>query len=67
MILLGGSIVLGIFLPIPGFVVSVLFWPAGIHDLDNTAESVVYLLFLFVVSALIWASLFNIVLPSRRE
>lgn len=65
-VLLAAATLLGIFLPLPGLFLAMLFWPAGIHDLDSTAESVTFLLVLFAGSGMVWASLLNLVLPRPK-
>jgi hypothetical protein len=63
MVLLVGTILLGVFIPIPGLLLGSLFWPSGIHDLNSTGETLMFLAFIVSVSGLIWFGLLNLVLP----
>jgi hypothetical protein len=59
------TIALGVCLPIPGFLAAALFWPAGIHDLESTGESVAFLAVVFLGSAVVWLAIVNALLPRR--
>jgi hypothetical protein len=57
---------MGIFVPIPGYVAAALFWPGGIHDLDTTGNAIAFLCVVVGVSAFVWGAIANAALP-RRE
>lgn len=60
------TVLLGIFVPIPGYVAAALFWPGGIHDLDTTGKVVAFVCVVVGVSAVVWGAIANAALP-RRE
>lgn len=66
-IILVTASVFGVFLPLPGYLLAALFWPAGIHDIDSVREGVVFVSFIVLVSAAIWGFLAHAVLPRRVE
>jgi hypothetical protein len=59
--------VLGVFVPLPGYLFAAWFWPAGIHDIDSTREGVVFVVTVVGASVAIWAALANWLLPRNRE
>lgn len=61
------TLLLGVFLPIPGFIVALMFFPAGVHDLDTTRKGVEFLCLLFGVSAVVWGSIASSLLPRSRS
>jgi hypothetical protein len=61
----GAAVVLGVFLPIPGYLAAALFWQGGIHDLDSTSKIVAFVVVLFGVSGFVWGLLANAVLPRK--
>jgi hypothetical protein len=63
MLLVLGTLLLGIFLPIPGWLIAGLFWPAGGHSVTSTADGIALLAVIFGVSLVAWASLLNLLLP----
>lgn len=60
------TILLGLFLPLPGIFLASLIWPAGVHDLDGSADAVAFLGCIFVGSAIMWGALLHLVLPRSR-
>lgn len=65
-LLLATAVLLGVFVPVPGYIIAALFWPGGIHDLDSTRESIAFLVVLIGISGVVWAVIANAVLPRRR-
>jgi hypothetical protein len=57
------TVLMGIFVPIPGYVAAALFWPGGIHDLDTTGKMIAFVCILVGVSAIVWGVIANAVLP----
>lgn len=60
------TVLLGIFVPIPGYVAAALFWPGGIHDLDTTGKVVTFVCVVIGVSTVVWGAIANAVLPRRH-
>ena len=60
------TVLLGVFVPIPGYVIAALFWPSGVHDLVSTGQGVGFLATVFGVSAVVWAAIAHALLPRRR-
>jgi hypothetical protein len=61
------TVLLGIFLPIPGYVAAALFWPGGIHDLDSTGKVVAFVCVVVGISAVVWGAIANAALPRPRD
>jgi hypothetical protein len=57
------TVLLGIFVPIPGYVAAALFWPGGIHDLETRGKVVAFVCVVIGVSAVVWGAIANAVLP----
>jgi hypothetical protein len=61
------AVLLGVFLPIPGYVAAALLWPGGIHDLDSTGKAVAFGCVVVGVSAVVWGVIANAALPRRQR
>jgi hypothetical protein len=57
------ALLLGIFVPIPGYVAASFLWSAGVHDLETTGEAVAFACVVVSVSAVVWGALANALLP----
>jgi hypothetical protein len=62
-LLLLGTLLLGIFLAVPGWLIAALFWPAGVHSVTSTDDAIAMLAVIFGVSLVAWAALLNLLLP----
>jgi hypothetical protein len=66
-IILGAASVLGVFLPLPGYLLAALYWAAGGHDINSPREGVVFVSFIVLVSAANSGFLAHVILPRRVE
>jgi hypothetical protein len=60
------SVLLGIFVPIPGYVAAAILWPGGVHDLDTTGKLVTFASVVVGVSAVVWGAIAAAALPRPR-
>ena len=59
------TLVLGVLMPLPGYILASVFWSAGIHDIDSTLEGIVFVAVVLGLSGMSWALVAHAVLPRR--